>query len=228
MTGIEAAAPPARRWSDWAWPAVWAVLEAACFLAPVPAGADEPGDAYTRNTARLMVLLYGAAAAWMLCLRGDDWRAAAGRSRAARWLWTLGWAAYVVHVVTAFHFAHHWSHAQAVGHVRAASGWREGIYFSHLFTLIWTADVLWWWARPAGYSARPRWVGWLLHGFMAFMVFNATVVFEAGPVRWAGAVLFLGLGVLLARRLFLASARGSGIPPESQAAPPPAGRRSPS
>jgi hypothetical protein len=220
---------PARaaHWAGLATVGLWAALLAACFAVPVWLGDADLGDGYTRNTARLAVLFYGAAAAWMSCLRGDDWRAASARGRAARWLWTLGWAAYVAHVVTAFHFAHHWSHARAVEHVRAAGGWGEGIYFSYLFTLVWTVDVLWWQARPAGYAARPPWAPWMIHGFMAFMVFNGTVVFVSGPTRWEGAALFLGLGVLFLRRLFLASPRRSGIPPERGADPPPSGRRSP-
>jgi len=201
MSGPLTRTPPARRRGDLLWPGLWAALLAACFALPTWLGDADPGDAYTRNTARLTVLFYAAAAARMLGLHGDDWRAATPRGRAARRLWALGWAAYVVHVVTAFHFAHHWSHAHAVEHVRAASGWGEGIYFSHLFTAVWTVDVLWWWARPAAYAARPAWVGRGLHGFMAFIVFTGTVVFEAGVSRWLGVGVFALLGWLSLRRL---------------------------
>ena len=107
----------------------------------------------------------------------------------ARLSWTLAWAAYVVHVVLAFHHFHGWSHAHAVEHVRSASGVGEGIYASHLFTLLWTLDVAWWWRNPASYAARPAWVDRGLHGFLLFMIFNATVVYETGFIRWAG--LFL-------------------------------------
>jgi hypothetical protein len=221
-----ASASPPRPWADLAWPLLGAALTAGCFLLPPAlAGAGDYGDACTRNTARLTLLLYAAAAALMLLLRPGEWPATAGRGRAARWLWTLGWAVYVVHVLTAFHFAHHWSHARAVEHVREVSGWGEGVYVSYLFTLVWTLDVLWWWARPAAYAARPAWVGWALHAFMGFVVFNGTVVFGSGVVRWAGAVLFAGLACLSGRRL-LASQRRSGIPPEERDLFA-AGRRSP-
>jgi hypothetical protein len=39
-------------------------------------------------------------------------------------------------------------------------------------------------------------VRWALHAFMAFMIFNGTVIFETGWIRWAGAALFVALGTL--------------------------------
>ena len=35
---------------------------------------------------------------------------------------------------------------------------------------------------------------------MAFIIFNGTVVYEQGPIRWAGLGLFLGLGLVLVTR----------------------------
>src|SRR5207248_346115 len=105
-----------------------------------------------------------------------------------------------VHLGMAFHHYHHWSHADAVEHTRAVSGVGEGIYFSHLFTLLWTVDVVFWWVRPDRVAVRPAWVGGALHGYMAFIIFCGTVVYEAGPVRWAGMVLFTELGLLLVCR----------------------------
>src|SRR5260370_12959445 len=96
----------------------------------------------------------------------------------------------------AFHYCHHWSHDAAVGHVRDVSGFGQGIYVSHAFSLFWTLDVAYWWLQPRGYALRSPWFGRLLHGFMAFMVFNSTVVYEQGFIRWAGVVLFAVLGPL--------------------------------
>jgi hypothetical protein len=48
-------------------------------------------------------------------------------------------------ILRAFHFYHGWSHAEAMEHVRAAARFGEGIFVSHLFTLLWTLDVAWWW-----------------------------------------------------------------------------------
>lgn len=47
--------------------------------------------------------------------------------------------------------------------------------------------------RDAG---RNRWFDRLLHGFMLFMIFNGTIVYETGFIRWAGSGLLLLLGGL--------------------------------
>jgi hypothetical protein len=59
--------------------------------------------------------------------------------------------------------------------------------------------VAWWWLRPDAYAGRPAWIGRVLHGFMAFIVFNGTIVYETGPIRWAGAVMFALLAALWVR-----------------------------
>src|SRR5262249_40613585 len=110
------------------------------------------------------------------------------------------WAAYAVHVITAFHHFHHWSHADAVQHTNEVSGVGAGIYVSHLFGLLWSCDVAFWWLAPERYARRSVWVDWLLHGFMGLMVFNATVVYGSGAVRWVGLGMFGLLGLLWLRR----------------------------
>jgi len=57
-----------------------------------------------------------------------------------------------------------------------------------------------WGLDRRGYEARPVWLDRVVHGFLAFVVFNATVVYETGFIRWAGTVLFAALGVLWWRR----------------------------
>ena len=93
----------------------------------------------------------------------------------------------------AFHFFHHWSHAHAFERTREVSGVGEGIYVSYLFTLLWAADVAWWWLRADRYAVRSVWIDRSLQAFMLFIVLNGTVVFESGPIRWAG---LLGLAAL--------------------------------
>jgi hypothetical protein len=90
----------------------------------------------------------------------------------------------------AFHYYHQWSHAHAFEHTRQVAGAGESLYVSYLFTGLWSADVAAWWLRPGRYSARPRVIDRALHGFMLFVVFNSMVVFESGPVRWLGVVMF--------------------------------------
>jgi hypothetical protein len=179
---------------------LWGGLMAAAVTLPYATGAAEPEEAVTRYTVRAALLYYAAAVMLMLCLQAADWPAATPRGRLARFLWTLAWLAYVVHQVAAFGGYHHGSHAAAVEHTRQRSGFGAGIYFSHLFTLLWTADVAWWWLRPRAYAERSPWLDGVLHGYMLFIIFNATVVFEEGLIRWAGVALCAGLATVWCAR----------------------------
>jgi hypothetical protein len=179
---------------------LWLVLLTAVLIVPYWTDSSTLGDDLTRNTIRLALLYYAAAATLMLLLRPAEWQITSGRGRLARWYWTLAWATFLVHVSMAFHHYHHWSHADAVQHTRNVSGFGEGIFFSHLFTLLWTADVVFWWWRPERYALRSPWLGRLLHGFMAFIIFCATVVYAEGFIRWAGALLFTELALILLHR----------------------------
>lgn len=170
--------------------ALGAVLTAAAFAAPPFRPDDDPADLVTRQTARVAVLFWGIAAAALL-LR---------RRRVGRAAWTVGCATYLVHVATAFDRVHGWSHAAAVEHVESVSGFGRGLFVSYLFTAVWVGDVVWWWADRPGYESRPVWLGRALHAFFAFVVFNATVVYETGLIRWAGLILFSLLALLLAAR----------------------------
>jgi hypothetical protein len=179
---------------------LWLVLLAVVLAVPYWTDSPTLGDDWTRHTVRLALLYYTAAATLMLLLRPAEWQIASGRGRLARWYWTLAWMTYVVHLGMAFHHYHQWSHANAVRHTHEVSGFGEGIYVSHLFTLLWTADVVYWWWRPNRYAVRSPWCGRLLHGFMAFVIFCATVVYEAGPIRWGGILLFTGLALVFVYR----------------------------
>lgn len=125
--------------------------------------------------------------------------------RAARWAWTLGCAFYLVHVCSAFHFYHDWSHSLAYQATARQTqelfgfDWGGGLYLNYAFTTVWLLDAVWCWLSPEGYRTRPRWFGPTVHSFMAFMAFNATVVFAQGVIRWLGLVATIGLGVLWCR-----------------------------
>jgi hypothetical protein len=189
---------------------------AVVLAAPLLFSPDDAGDNLTRFTIRLALVYYGAALTMMLLTSKLDLRsstfedrsskveASMGRlGRVSRWLWTWAWLSYVIHVVCAFHFFHHWSHADAVRHTAEVSGFGPGIYASYFFTLIWGIDVAAWWSLPRWYARRASWIDCMLHAFMLFMVFNATVVFETGLIRWAGVALFaeLAAAYLYRRRL---------------------------
>jgi hypothetical protein len=134
--------------------------------------------------------------------------AQATADRLARWLWTAACALLWIHVACAFHFRHHWSHAEAYDHTARQTAefvgleWGGGVYLNYLLLLVWTGDVLWWWIEPGGYRRRPAFVGWLVNGFVAFMAFNAAVVFASGPLRWLslGVMLILGAWAIRRRR----------------------------
>jgi hypothetical protein len=147
----------------------------------------------TQWTAWLAMGALGASAA--ASLRAAPAQAAAERLN--RWLWTLACGLLVIHVVCAFQFQHHWSHAAAYAHTARQTAeyvgleWGGGLYFNYLLLLVWTGDVAWWWIGPQSYRKRPAFIAWFVNGFLTFMVFNAAVVFAEGPLRW------LALGVML-------------------------------
>lgn len=176
--------------------AAWAVLLALVLAWPSLTASSTASDDLTRNTVRLSLLFYAVALTLMMRLRPGDLLAVSRRGRLARWCWTLAWAAFVVHLGMAFHFYHHWSHADAVRRTQEMTGFGEGVYVSDLFALAWTADVAAWWLRPTWYARRSPWVGRVLHGFMLFIVFNATIVYETGLIRWGGVALFAWLALV--------------------------------
>jgi hypothetical protein len=179
---------------------VWISLLAAALLVPYLGESGSQVERLTRYPVRVSLLYYAAAATLMLMLRPEDCLASSTRGRIARLCWTLAWGAFIVHLATAFQFYHHWSHADAVAHTQAVSGFGPGIYFSHFFTVVWTADVLVWWLWPARYARRSHWIDRLLHGYMVFMIFNATIIYEQGFIRWAGIGLFTEIAAVAAYR----------------------------
>ena len=144
------------------------------------------GELVTIWTVRAATLLYIAAISFLLTAR-----TLCGR-RAARLAWSIGCLLYLAHVWGAFQFFHGWSHQAAYEETARQTGelfglaWGGGLYFNYLFTLVWLADVIWWWSHEGSYRGRPRWIATLIHGFMAFMFFNGAVVFASGFSRWVG------------------------------------------
>lgn len=161
--------------------------EEVAVLAPV----TDPADAIIRWSVRIALLLYVLA----LALRMTR------KSAMARWLGTLGLAAFGLHVAAAFHFSHNWSHANAVDatarQTAAVVGWNwgGGVWVNYLFAGVWLADVAWWWRDLQKYEARSRGIEWAVQGFLGFIAFNATVVFADGVVRWIGIAACVALGI---------------------------------
>jgi hypothetical protein len=130
-----------------------------------PPGEDLPNPAI-RETAWLAV------AAWAV-----GWPRARRGTGAAIWAW--GAAAAAFHLAVAMHAGHAWSHAAAVRHTAAVSGVGAGVWVNYAFVAVWWADAAWLLGSPVSYRHRPRWLAWGVHGFLAFVVVSAAVVFAA-------------------------------------------------
>ena len=119
-----------------------------------------------------------------------------------RLAWTIGCAALIAHFASAFQFYHAWSHASAyVDTARQTAevfkiNWGGGLFINYAVATLWFADVAWWWFAGLDAYRRRSWLITLLwHGFLIFIIFNATVVFKDGLVRWIGLLLCVILGV---------------------------------
>ena len=172
---------------------VWLVLVFVIFLGPLLSHSPTLGNDLIRYTIRLALVYYAVALTLLLRANRIDLQKSSSIIRLARTCWTLAWLTYLVHLAMAFHYAHGWSHADAIRHTEEVSGFGPGIFVSHFFTLVWTADVAARWLAPQRYAGRPAWMDWTLHIFMLFVVFNGTVVFETGLIRWAGVAMFAWL-----------------------------------
>ena len=159
-------------------------------------------DEVVRWTAWVALAALGASA--VVALRRSPGRPA-DDSR-SRLLWTAACILLWIHVACAFQFEHHWSHAGAYAHTARQTDqvvgldWGGGIYFNYLLMVFWAGDAAWWWLAPQSFRARPPIIGGFLRGVVAFMAFNAGVVFASGPLRWVALGVMLILGVWAIRR----------------------------
>jgi hypothetical protein len=150
------------------------------------------GEILTRATALGAFVCYVMALALALPLTQRTTTNSTGRP-VGRLFWTAGCIVFLIHVASAFHFQHHWSHAAAYRATAAQTvaivglDWGGGLYFNYAFTLLWVADVLWLRIFPQSYSRRDGWIKYSLQIFFAFMWLNATVVF-GGPIARASGI----------------------------------------
>lgn len=145
-----------------------------------PVGTD-PKDALITLSAIPPVVL------WAAC-----WPLAFDRRRvlpATRFHWALACVLLWVHIAVAFHLGHGWSHQAAWEHTRQVGGYGDGIFVNYAVAVVWLIDAVWALVAFDSYRARPGWLHWSIHGFLAFVVFNAAVVFASQEVRACIAVL---------------------------------------
>ncbi|MCB1229648.1 MAG: hypothetical protein KDN19_05250 [Verrucomicrobiae bacterium] len=130
------------------------------------------------------------------------------RGRCLRFTWTIGLVAYLLHVMAAFAGFYRWSHAVAYAETARQTAEQTGfssgfgLWLNYLVAALWGIDVARWWitgkVRPEG-MMRKLWWGW--HVFLAFMIFNGTIVFGHGPVRWYGVAIFTVLAAIAWRAM---------------------------
>jgi hypothetical protein len=155
------------------------------------------GELLTRLTIWLTLIAYALGAATLLLAHGR-----AHLLARARWAWTVGCMFFLAHVVCAFGFFHGWSHAAAYRETARQTAeltglrWGGGLFLNYLFAIAWLSDVLWWWLAPDCFLRRSARLAAAWQGFFFFMVFNGTIVFGKGPVRWLGVAICASLATL--------------------------------
>jgi hypothetical protein len=159
------------------------------------------GEGLTRFTAWL------AFAAWFAGLARIPRQVSPGHARRSAGIWLAGSLVMVLHTALAFQVHHDWSHAAAVidtaRQTRELTGlnWGGGVWLNYLFAFVWLGDAAWRRTQPEAHARRPRWLAVTTHAFLAFIWFNATVVFGSWPMRVVGSGVFVTLTVFCVPRL---------------------------
>ena len=159
------------------------------------------GEILTRITVWAALAGYAVGASAYLLGRGRrSWDAA------ARTAWAVGCASLIAHVAFANHFHHNWSqtsvYRETARETAEVTGleWGGGMFINYALVLGWIIDVAWWRLKGlVAYRNRPAWLSAAWHGFLFFIVFNATVVFKSGLLRWIGLGLCSWLAFLAIR-----------------------------
>lgn len=109
-----------------------------------------------------------------------------------RFAWLFGAIMIVVHIIASYGLVHGWSHTAAVEATAEEServtgieaGW--GVYVNFAFAVVWLGYSL---AMVLGRRRWPR-IDLGVFCFTTMIVFSATVIFEAGAVRWLSVIGF--------------------------------------
>lgn len=169
------------------------------------------GEFLTRGTIWVTIVAYAiGSVSFALAGTGSRWNSAglsqndaATRSQwnsFARVAWTLAVISLIVHFICAFQFYHGWSHGAAYRDTARQTeevvglDWGGGLFINYAFLAIWIVDIGWWWLLGLdSYRGRPWPLIIIWHGLLILIIFNATVVFEDGIVRWLGLAICIGL-----------------------------------
>ncbi len=146
------------------------------------------GEFLVRWTARIAVACYIARLA---CDSGHN--GGIDSQKIARIWWSIGCATFVLHVIVAFHFIHHWSHTAAFDatakRTAEMTGWNSGfgLYINEAFLLLWLTDTFFWWQDVSW--PRHRRIYWTVQSVFAFLMIQATAIF--GPPFWIPVVVLV-------------------------------------
>lgn len=128
----------------------------------------------------------------------------AQKHRIVQWAWTVSYLLFVLHVLAAFHFVHHWSHEHAyqatARQTRELMGleYGEGVYFNYLFMLLWGGLVWQTWYPGLVQGQWLRVLSALSLIYLLFIAFNGVIIFKSGWLRMSGigtTAVLLVLGV---------------------------------
>jgi hypothetical protein len=129
--------------------------------------------------------------------RGDE-----RRHKLAKGVWIAGWLALVLHVCLAMSFVHGGSWTAAYDHTARRTfeavgwNWGGGVWFNLLTVVVWGIDVMRLWFWPNVTSRLANWFQAACQIYLAFMMFNATVVFGSRPARLAGGLVCMLLSLI--------------------------------
>ena len=146
------------------------------------------GEFLVRWTARIAVACYVAR---LMCDVGGI-KGTGSQTTGRRW-WSIGCAAFLLHVIAAFHFIHHWSHAAAfeatARRTAEMTGWNSGfgVYINEAFLVLWLTDTFFWWQDLSW--PRHRRIYWAVQSVFAFLMLQATAIF--GPPFWIPVVVLV-------------------------------------
>lgn len=155
----------------------------------------DPGQFLTRSTIWITIVSYALGVGLFALPERISWRDSATRA-----LWTTAAVALTAHFAFAFEFYHGWSHGAAYRDTARQTAevvgleWGGGLFINYALLVAWIADIGWWWrSGVSSYRERSMLLLSSWHAFLILIIFNATVVFEEGFVRWLGLTLSIGL-----------------------------------
>lgn len=115
-----------------------------------------------------------------------------------RWAWFFAGIFTWIHVFSSYGLVHNWNHANVLKHTGdesyAVIGIRVpwGVYANFLFAGVLSGYSVWMIFKKCRHTV----VDSIVYIFLAFIVFNALVIFKTGSIRWFGLIGFAAIILL--------------------------------